>query len=45
MIRGMHLTFIGNGSVLLEPGNSLDPSDPDAYFEPLIAYMQNRPQN
>lgn len=42
MIRGMHLTFIGNGSVLLEPGNSLDPSDPDAYFEPLIAYMQNQ---
>ena len=38
----MHLTAIGGAKVLLEPGEGLDPSDPDAYLEPLVAYLQER---
>ena len=40
MVQGMHLTPIGGGNVLLEPGDGLDPTDPDAYLEPLAAYLQ-----
>lgn len=42
MIQGMHLTPIGSGIVLLEPGEGLDPSDPDAYLEPLVGYLQRQ---
>jgi rsbT antagonist protein RsbS len=40
MIQGMHLTHIGNATLLLEPGAGLDPGDPDSYLEPLAAYLQ-----
>jgi rsbT antagonist protein RsbS len=40
MIQGMHLTSIGEHNVLLEPGEGLDPSDPDAYLEPLLDFLQ-----
>jgi len=40
MIKGMHLTPIGDGKVLLEPGEGLDPSDPDAYLVPLAEALQ-----
>ncbi len=40
MIKGMHLTPIGEGKVLLEPGDGLDPSDPDAYLVPLAELLQ-----
>jgi anti-anti-sigma regulatory factor len=42
MIEGMHLTAIGDGVVLLEPRDALDPSDPDAYLQALLAYLQDR---
>jgi hypothetical protein len=38
----MHLTLIGGTKVLLEPGEGLDPSDPEVYLEPLVAYLQTR---
>jgi rsbT antagonist protein RsbS len=38
----MHLTPIGDGKVLLEPGEGLDPTDPDAYLEPLLDFLQGR---
>jgi anti-anti-sigma regulatory factor len=41
-LRGMHLTPIGDGKVLLEPGEGLDPTDPDAYLEPLLDFLQRR---
>ncbi len=31
-MKGMHLTPIGGGKVLLEPGDGLDPSNPDDYL-------------
>lgn len=40
MVQGMHLTPLGDGAVLLEPGEGLDPGDPDAYVEPLVGYLQ-----
>ncbi|MDH5711729.1 MAG: hypothetical protein OEZ15_08720 [Gammaproteobacteria bacterium] len=40
MLRGMHLTAIGDSSMLLEPGDSLDPSDPDNYIAELMEVMQ-----
>ncbi len=36
----MHLTPLGGDLVLLEPGEGLDPGDPDAYLTPLIAFLQ-----
>ncbi|OOG21218.1 hypothetical protein B1C78_16485 [Thioalkalivibrio denitrificans] len=39
-IQGMHLTPIGGAVVLLEPGDGLDPTDADAYLEPLASYLQ-----
>ncbi len=40
--EGMHLTPIGGGNVLLEPGEALDPSDPDAYLVALLTYLQQQ---
>jgi len=44
-MKGMHLTAIGQRIVLLEPGTGLDPSDPDAYLEPLMCYLQSKNTN
>jgi hypothetical protein len=41
-IAGMHLTPIGGAVVLLEPGDGLDPTDPDAYLESLVSYLQRQ---
>lgn len=41
-MRGMHLTHIGNGHILLEPGDSLDPANDDAYLEPLMTFLQEK---
>lgn len=40
MVRGMHLTPIGEGTVLLEPTDGLDPGEPDAYLVPLTGSLQ-----
>ena len=32
MVKGMHLTPIGGGKVLLEPSEGLDPANPDDYL-------------
>ncbi|HQU14692.1 MAG: hypothetical protein ACYC18_04990 [Gammaproteobacteria bacterium] len=40
MTQGMHLTPIGGGHVLLEPGAGLDPSDPDAYLVGVLEVLQ-----
>ncbi len=40
MIQGMHLTPIGDGNVLLEPGAGLDPGDPAAYLIPVLEVLQ-----
>jgi rsbT antagonist protein RsbS len=40
MTQGMHLTPIGDGNVLLEPGAGLDPSDPAAYLIPVLEVLQ-----
>jgi len=40
MLLGMHLTPIGEGNVLLEPSEGLDPGDPDAYLEDLVRALQ-----
>lgn len=40
MIQGMHLTPIGDGNVLLEPGTGLDPADPAAYLVPVLQVLQ-----
>ncbi|MHB8347663.1 MAG: hypothetical protein ACYDHM_10870 [Acidiferrobacterales bacterium] len=42
MIPGIHLTPIGDDSVLLEPGEGLDPTDPDGYLVPLLAFLQKK---
>lgn len=39
-VPGMHLTPLGTGQVLLEPGEGLDPSEPEGYLEPLLSFMQ-----
>jgi len=39
-IEGMHLTPLGGGDVLIEPGEGFDPTDPDLYAEPLLAWLQ-----
>lgn len=38
----MHLTPLGDGAVLLEPTEGMDPSDPDGYVEALVGYLQER---
>lgn len=40
MLQGMHLTPIGDGNVLLEPTDGLDPGEPDAYLVPLTGTLQ-----
>jgi anti-anti-sigma regulatory factor len=42
VITGMHLTPIGDGTILLEPGEALDPSTPDLYLVPLADYLQRQ---
>lgn len=42
MLEAMHLTPIGNATVLLEPSEALDPSNPDAYLVPLLGYLQQQ---
>ena len=41
MAEGIHLTPIGDGNVLLEPGEGLDPSNPDALVAPVLEFLQN----
>jgi len=40
MLQGMHLTPIGDGIILLEPTDGLDPGEPDAYLVPLAGTLQ-----
>ena len=40
MIEGVHLTPIGDGNVLLEPGEGLDPSNPDMLIAPILDFLQ-----
>lgn len=40
-MEGIHLTPIGDGNVLLEPGEGLDPSDPESLLAPVLDYLQN----
>ncbi len=40
MLKGIHLTSIGNNNMLLEPGDGLDPSTPDEYVVELLHMMQ-----
>jgi anti-anti-sigma regulatory factor len=40
MIAGMHLTPIGDGNVLLEPGEGLDPSQPQVLLAPVLEFLQ-----
>ncbi len=42
MIPGIHLTPIGDDSVLLEPGEGMDPTDPDSYLVPLLAFLHKK---
>ena len=39
-MQGVHLTAIGDGIILLEPADSLDPSNEGSYLEPLLEFMQ-----
>ena len=39
-IAGLHFTHIGDDCVLLEPGEGLDPTDPDTYLLPLLGDLQ-----
>ena len=41
MTEGIHLTPIGDGNVLLEPGEGLDPSNPDALVAPVLEFLQH----
>lgn len=40
MLKGMHLTSIGNNNMLLEPGDGLDPDAPDEYVVDLMQMLQ-----
>lgn len=42
VIQGMHLTPIGHGLVLLEPGEGLDPTDISTYLVPLLQFLHSR---
>jgi len=39
-LRGLHLTSIGNGAILLEPEEGFDPASPDHYLAQLLEMMQ-----
>ena len=41
MAEGIHLTPIGDGNVLLEPGEGLDPSNPDSLLAPILEFLQH----
>ena len=41
-VEGMHLTPLGDGDVLIEPGEGFDPTDPDTYTEPLLRWLQEQ---
>ncbi len=41
MIEGIHLTPIGDGNVLLEPGEGLDPSNPESMVAPVLEFLQH----
>lgn len=41
MLPGMHLTPIGDGLVLLEPNEALDPGEPGRLVEPLLERLQD----
>ncbi len=41
MAEGIHLTPIGDGNVLLEPGEGLDPSSPEALVAPVLEFLQH----
>ncbi len=40
MTEGIHLTPIGDGNVLLEPGEGLDPGNPEALLAPVLEFLQ-----
>ena len=40
MLCGMHLTAIGDGNMLLEPTDGLDPGSPDDYIVELMEILQ-----
>lgn len=40
MIEGIHLTPIGDGNVLLEPGEGLDPGNPESMVAPVLEFLQ-----
>jgi rsbT antagonist protein RsbS len=40
MAEGIHLTPIGDGNVLLEPGEGLDPSNPEVLLAPILEFLQ-----
>lgn len=41
MLKGIHLTSIGDNNMLLEPGDGLNPDTPDKYVVELMRLMQN----
>jgi rsbT antagonist protein RsbS len=41
MAEGVHLTPIGDGNVLLEPGEGLDPGDPASLVAPILEFLQH----
>ena len=41
MTEGIHLTPIGDGNVLLEPGEGLDPGNPEALLAPVLEFLQH----
>ena len=41
MIEGIHLTPIGDGNVLLEPGEGLDPGNPEVLIAPILDFLQH----
>lgn len=41
MLKGIHLTSIGDNNMLLEPGDGLNPDTPDEYVVELMRLMQN----
>ena len=38
-MKGIHLTPIGDGYVLLEPKDSLNPQDPDIYLQEIVEQL------
>ena len=39
-MQGMHLTILSRQCVLLEPGTSLDPANPEQYASDIITFLQ-----